>query len=154
MNATWIVSANSGKARFFAQEGFNTPLREISGLINDAARMKNADIDTDAQGPHAASRSRHSTGMAMQPSGYEPEQSAVQHLNEKFARNVVEYLQQAHNSGCFSQLCLVAAPEFLGTLRKVMNSGLQPLVTSEINKDYTQLNPKDLGARVREHNYG
>lgn len=154
MSATWIVSANAGKARFYAQEGFNTPLREISGLTNDAARLKNADIDTDAQGPHAASRSRHSTGMAMQPNGYEPEQSAVQHLNERFARNVVDYLQKAHNEGCFSRLCLVAAPEFLGTLRKVLNPTLQPLVTSEINKDYTQLNCGDLGTRVREHTYG
>lgn len=154
MNATWIVSANSGKARFFSQDGFNAPLREISGLVNETARLRNSDIDTDGQGQIAASKSRHSTGMATQPNGYEPEQSAVQHLNEKFARDVVGYLQNAHKEGCFSRLCLVAAPEFLGTLRKVMNSSLQPLVASEINKDYTQLTPVDLGQRVREHNYG
>lgn len=152
--ASWIVAANSGRARIFLQAGRNAPLKEVDDLINSAARLRTADTESDTLGQIAASKSGHSTGRATQPNGYEPEQSPHEHQVELFARNVAGILLKARNEGRYSQLCLVAAPEFLGVLRKVMNAGLQPLVTAEINKDYTQMTPVDLCARLKELQFG
>lgn len=152
--ASWIVAANSGRARIFMQTGRNAPLEEIDDLINNGARLRTAETESDTLGQFAASKSGHSTGQATQPNGYEPEQSPQEHQTELFARNVAGILLKARNDGRYGQLCLVAAPEFLGVLRKVMNAGLQSLVTAEINKDYTQLTPADLCARLKELQFG
>jgi protein required for attachment to host cells len=151
MDATWIVSANAGRAKFFVQAGLAAPLDEVHELTNHAARLRTAETESDTLGQISASKSRHSVGAATQPSGYEPEQSPAEHQTELFARRVADTLLKAHYAGCYNKLCLVASPEFLGVLRKVMDSNLQSLIVSEINKDYTQLSPRDLRTRVRDH---
>src|SRR4051794_38841371 len=117
MDATWIVSANAGRARFFAQEDARR-LTEVNDMVNTAARLRAADTETDDLGQRAASKSRHSVGAPTQPSGYEPNQTPVEHQTENFARNVNNFLLQAYQDGRFRQLILTASPEFLGVLRE------------------------------------
>lgn len=156
MDATWIVSANAGRAKFFTQTARTDPLKEVNELINNAARLRTADTESDALGQMGAPKghNRGSNSTASQGSDYEPEQSPAEHQTEIFARKVADTLLKAHQEGRYKRLFLVAAPEFLGVLRKVMNSNLQPLIVAEINKDYTQLSPGDLNARVRDHSFG
>jgi protein required for attachment to host cells len=153
MDATWIVSANAGRAKFFAQTGLASPLDAINELTNDAVRMRTADTESDSLGQISASRGRHNGGSTTQPNGYEPEQSPAQHQTEIFARRVAETLLKAHYAGRYNKLCLVASPEFLGVLRKVLDPNLQSLIVTEINKDYTQLSPGDLRTRVRDYSF-
>jgi len=66
-----------------------------------------------------------------------------------FARDLVKVLLHAHNERKFTKLCLVASPEFLGVLRRVLTPQLEALVSREINKDYTQLGAAELRERIR-----
>jgi protein required for attachment to host cells len=152
MDATWIVSANAGRARFFAQTGATDPLQEVNDLINSGARLRTAETESDALGQMSAPKSH--LGSAGQPNGYEPQQSPAEHQTEIFARSVVAMLLKAHQEGRYKKLCLVASPEFLGVLRKLLDPNLQPLIAAEINKDYTQLNPNELRDKVRDYCYG
>jgi protein required for attachment to host cells len=156
MDATWIVSANAGRARFFAQTGRTDPLQEINELINSAARLRTAETESDSLGQMGAPKGHHrgSSSSAGQGSDYEPEQTPAEHQTEVFARSVAGALLKAHQEGRYKRLFLVASPEFLGVLRRVMNANLQPLIVAEINKDYTQLSPGDLNARVRDYSFG
>lgn len=154
MDATWIVSANSGRAKLFEQASLADPLNEITELTNNAVRLRTADTESDTLGQMAASKGRHGGGAASQPSGYEPEQTPAEHQTEVFARNVAGILLKAHHEGRFRKLCLVASPEFLGVLRKMLNANLLLLIKTEINKDYTHLSPGDLQARVRKYSFG
>jgi protein required for attachment to host cells len=84
-------------------------------------------------------------------SGYEPKHSAKDREIEAFARQVADHLVKAHNEGRFEKLCLVASPEFLGVLRKVVEPRLGRTLSQEINKDYTQASPQELRRHLREH---
>ena len=154
MDATWIVSANAGRARFFSVTGPTDRLEEVSDLINTMARMDDLEIASDSLGQRAASSSRHGAGAPTTSNDYQPYQTPKQHEAEVFARDVVKTLLQAHHAGRFDKLCLVASPEFLGVLRRVLDPALERLVRLEINKDYTQLTPEELRERVRDQARG
>lgn len=156
MDATWVVSANAGRARFFSQTGWTEPLHELNELTNNAVRLRTADTESDALGQMGAPKGHHrgSNSTSSQGSDYEPEQTPAEHQTEVFARSVAAALLKAHQEGRYKRLFLVASPEFLGVLRRVMNANLQSAIVAEINKDYTQLSAGDLNARVRDHNFG
>lgn len=149
MNATCIVSANAGRARIFLQARPVDPLEEINDMVNVSARNREAELETDALGQRAASNSRHSVGQPTQPSGYQPNQTPAQHEAERFARDVAGFLLQAHQEGRFGKLCLVASPEFLGVLRRMVQPKLGSAVALEIDKDYTHDTPDELRERIR-----
>lgn len=147
MHTTWIVSANAGRARIFSQTQANAPLEEINDMVNADVHLRTAETESDRIGQRSASKSQHSVGAPTQPSGYEPNQTPSEHQTELFARSIAEFLQQGHQQGKFQQLALVASPEFLGTLRKLLDANLESSVSLELNKDYTQSSAEQL----REH---
>jgi protein required for attachment to host cells len=58
-------------------------------------------------------------------------------------------LLQGLNEGRFGQLSLVASPQFLGILRKLLDPQLTPLLKLDINKDYTSLSARQLREQLR-----
>jgi protein required for attachment to host cells len=148
MASTWIVAANAGRARIFSEAQAGAPLEEINDMVNTAARLRTVETETDQLGQRSASKSRHNVGAATQPSGYEPNQSPAEHQTELFARNVAAFLLQSYQEGRFRQIVLIASPEFLGMLRKVLDQKVHAVVSAEINKDYTHFNAKELRGHV------
>jgi protein required for attachment to host cells len=151
MQAHWIVAANAGRARFFSQANATEPLLEIHDMVNTAARLRTGETESDALGQRAASKSRHSVGAPTQPSGYEPHQTPAEHQTNIFAKTLAEFLAHAHQQGRFNRLSIVAAPEFLGVLRKLLEPSLASAVKLEINKDYTHFNARQLHERIEAH---
>ena len=146
-----IVVANAGRARIFIEEQAGGEYRDLSDMVNSGARLRAGDIETDRMGPLGAGKSIHGSGAAAPTSGYEPDQSPEEHETEKFIRSIVAVLLQQFNQGNFKHLVLIASPEFLGGLRALLDPRLKAAVVAEINKDYTQLSPKELSARIAEH---
>lgn len=151
MEATWIVSANAGRARVFSQTNSSAALEEINDMVNEEVRLRAVETESDKIGPLAATKSQHNVGAARPGSGYEPNQTPDEHQTELFARDVAGFLQKGHQEGRFSQLSLVASPEFLGLLRKLLDPKLASVVKLEINKDYTQFNAKQLREQIQAH---
>lgn len=150
MQATWIITANNGRARIFAQKDQSSALLEVEELVNPTQRGRVSDIDTDQMGQLAASKSIKSVGAATQPNGYEPNQTPMEHQAELFARSVADYLLQAHAQHRYQSLVLAAGPEFLGLLRKLLDKSVTAAIKFELNKDYTNLSPTDLQAQIRQ----
>jgi protein required for attachment to host cells len=151
MDATWIVSANAGRARFFAQARPVDNLEEINDMVSPAAREREGELETDRLGQRAAAKSKHNVGMATTSSDYQPNQTPAQHQAELFARDVAHFLKQAQNEGRFQSLYLVASPEFLGVLRKQLDANLGKAVSVEIDKDLTNVSAQELRERIRTH---
>lgn len=150
MNATWIVSANASRARFFSQQQNSEDLEEISDMINDAARLRMQELgETDRMGPTSATKSMHNTGGAVPNKSYQPNQTPEEHQTELFARDIVDFLRQSHQQGKFEHLTLVVSPQFLGQLRKLLSQELQSIIELEINKDYTQFSGQKLMSQIR-----
>jgi protein required for attachment to host cells len=84
-------------------------------------------------------------------SQYEPQQTPDERAAESFAKEISAYLLQARQAGRFDKLALVAAPKFLGELRKNLDPQLEPLVSLEINKDYTHSSGQQLRDQMQAH---
>jgi protein required for attachment to host cells len=153
MNATWIVSANASRARFFSQAQSSDSLEEINDMVNEASRLRMVEsTESDKRGPTAATKSSHNTGGALPNKTYEAPQTPDQHEAELFARDIADYLLQAHRDGKFQKLSLVVSPKFLGMLRTLLAPELESAVSFEIDKDYTQFSPQQLLEQIRAHN--
>ena len=159
MPTTWIIAANAGRARFFAETDSKEALQELEDMVSPAAQLRTVDTETDTLSPTAASGTRHNiggnegAGMAHNAKAgapnklYQPAQTPEQHAADLFAKDVAEYLLKAHNEGRYQQLVLAASPEFLGVLRTKLNPAVQGLIKTEVNKDYTHSS----GQQLREH---
>ena len=88
MNTTWIVSADSGRARIFAESDSNTPLQEVHDMVNPAARTGTADELSDRMSPLAAGQSKHGSGDAMPTKQYQPQQTPEQRELEMLKEDV------------------------------------------------------------------
>jgi protein required for attachment to host cells len=144
MDSQWIVTANAGRARFFSQAKPSAPLEEVRDMVNSAERLRPSETERDQIGQLAASSSRHGTGAPTQPSGYQSPKSPDEIQAELFARDIGAFLLQAQQEARFEQLILSASPQFLGLLRKMLDPRVATCVRQEIDKDYTQLNARDL----------
>lgn len=151
MAATWIVSANAGRARIFAYEHASESLQEINDMVNATVRLRTAETEADRIGPMAAAKSAHNVGAALPTSGYEPNQTPAEHQTELFARSIADFLLQGQQENRFKQLTLVASPQFLGILRKLLDPNVASLVNLEVNKDYTQSNGKQMLEQIQAH---
>lgn len=161
MQTTWIISANAGRARFFSESDPSEPLQEVEDMVNDAARLRDIDINTDEFGPTSAAGSSHNIGgneaagfahnaKAGAPNKqYQPAQTPEQHEAEKFARDIAKYLLDAHRDGRFQQLVISASPHFLGELRALLDPQIKPLIKLEVNKDYTHASAQELREQLR-----
>jgi protein required for attachment to host cells len=161
MPTTWILSANNGRARFFAESDPAQPLQEIEDMVNSAAQLRTVDTETDRLDPTAASGSRHNiggnegAGMAHNAKAgapnklYQPAQTPDQHAADLFAKDVATYLLKAQNEGRYQQLLISASPDFLGVLRTKLDPQVQKLVKAEFNKDYTHSGPQQLREQLQ-----
>ncbi len=156
MGATWIISANASRARFFSQSNPSEDLQEVNDMVNNGARLRMMAEESDKIGPTAGTKSMHNTGGALPNKLYEPAQTPDQHRNELFARDITDFLEHAHREGGFQKLSLVASPQFLGMLRKMLEPKFGSLIDLEINKDYTHYSPAQLleqiaAAKAQQH---
>jgi protein required for attachment to host cells len=149
MSTTWIVSADAGRARIFAESDPQQPLEEIEDMVSAAARLRDAEINTDRLGPTSAGQSIHNTGGATPNKQYQPAQTPEQHDAQFFAKDISAFLLKALQGQRFQKLALVAEPKFLGVLRGQLDNQLKPLVGLELNKDYSHLNAHQLREQLQ-----
>lgn len=131
MMSSWILVADSAHARLFNAETKKSALNEIEDMIHPEAQQHEQKLTSDLPGSQAggAKGSHHSVSGKTAPKEYE----AV-----KFAKQLCKYLEAAHNAQKFCQLIVVAAPAFLGLLRKEMNSNVAKVITLELDKDIVE----------------
>ena len=85
MGTTWVVAADSSRARFL-QVSDRERLVEVESLLNPAARMDDRELITDAH-----PRFRGTAG----PGSDRQETSAQEHETDLFAKRVGDYLDKA-----------------------------------------------------------
>jgi protein required for attachment to host cells len=129
METTWIVAADSARARIFEMHGSGKDLKEIEDFANPAARAADRDIDSDARGRFYGKGEREQAHTA------EPQVDAVDHATELFSKALNDYLEKAHQAHRYDKLRVIAFPKFLGLMRNQMSKQLRQCVTDEVEKD-------------------
>jgi len=137
MKNTWLVVADTSKARFFTMESGKGPIEEIKTMEHAEARLHERDMTSDLPGK---SNSNGGTGGH----SYQNKVSAKDQENINFAKKVASELDAARKHNEFKRLILIAAPGFLGDLRNQLNSQTQDLIYKELAKNLTQLNESEI----------
>ncbi|MBY0498948.1 MAG: host attachment protein [Nitrosomonas sp.] len=139
----WVLVANSGNATLFTADSPTASLTELMNFDNPSARIKQMELSSDRPGRSFDSHGEGRHAMAVEVEPKEQEQI-------RFAKLIVDRLEQGRVENAFERLVVVAAPAFLGLLRANFNAPLSSLLSLEIDKDYTALQPEELRTRLPE----
>ncbi|AAU93248.1 MULTISPECIES: host attachment protein [Methylococcus] len=141
MFKTWVVAAESSRARIFAIDNRLNPLKEIDDLVHAEGRAKEQDLTSDRPGRmlNSSTEGRHD---------YEKPQDAKQHEAQVFAKRVADRLEQARVNGDCLSLILIAAPEFLGLLRQALSGPTAKLVSKTLDKNLVQKTEQEIRSYI------
>ncbi len=128
MAGTWVVVADSNKARFFTYASKNEPMQEHEGMLHAEGRLKNQDEVSDKQGGLAGG---HGEGGH----AFEAPTDLKKYEAEVFAKQIADKLEHGRVNHDYDKLILVAPPAFLGALRQSMNDHVVNLVSSSLDKN-------------------
>jgi protein required for attachment to host cells len=139
MRTVRVVVADQSQARFFDSSAPNQKLKPAGTLLDTAARKQEQELGA----------SRPGSAMSAGHGHY-----ALQHRSSRkrlevglFAKQIAAKLAAGASAGEFDDIALVAAPRFLGALRKVLPPALRNLVKHEIHHDLVHQSE----AVIREH---
>lgn len=139
MSKIWIVVADEAKARIFSVEKPVDPIVEIHTMTSSEANMLEQELVSDKPGRGSSSgQGKH----AVEEKSEHKEQYAIQ-----FAKEVSEYLDKNLHAKNLGKLHLIAAPRFLGLLRKELSKGVDAVISVQLDKDLTMMKPEE----IREH---
>ena len=143
MTKTWIIVAESSRARIFATENPRAPMHEVEDIVHPEGRLRAQDLRSDRPTRvfDSKGQGRHAVESEVEPR----HQEAI-----NFARRIADRIEDARLSGRFDELVLVAPPAFLGLLRNNLSAHAMKRVVQSINKNLAQLDE----AQIREHVFG
>lgn len=129
MKKTWVLVADSEKARLFEFERCQEPWMETACLVNPEP-LRGETTERPPRVHESVGRTRHAL---------EPRTDGKDKAVMRFASTIVATLQAAHEEQRFQALVLVAAPRFLGALHRQLDKTLQQCVSREIRHNLTSL---------------
>lgn len=143
MGKTWVVVAESSRARIYCADTPRAPLTEVEDYANPEGRLHDQELTSDLPGRafDSGGEGRHAMEQRTLPG--EREQLA-------FARTLGQRLEAARRDGELERLVLIAPPEFLGHLRKSLNGSMRELVILELGKNLVTRKPDEVRAQIRE----
>lgn len=138
VGSDWVVVANEALAIIYAYTGRHDPLVEVLKTQNTQARAKTTELISDKAGRAFDSHGQGRHALTPEKSG--PRQQVA----EAFARRISRYVEQARQAGRFERLALIAAPRFLGLMRKELARTALAEPFFEIDKDVVTSDPETI----------
>jgi protein required for attachment to host cells len=129
MNKTWVLVADSKKARLFEYERCSDLWTETACFVNPDAPQGRT-----FQRPPRVHESVGPARHAIEPHSGPKDKAAA-----RFASNLAATLRTGHEERRFQRLVIAAAPRFLGTLHRQLEKSLQQRVEREITRNLTEL---------------
>lgn len=142
MANTWILVADSSRARIFEVQG-KTALAQIKHFAHDAVQQPNQALKTDGEGRFFGSGANGGTS--------EPAVTPKMHEATLFAEEVNQYLADGRNQQRFSELHVIAQPRFLGLLREKLDDQVKKLIVEEVPKDLTKASTEEIQRQLTLH---
>ncbi|MBI3188201.1 MAG: host attachment protein [Gammaproteobacteria bacterium] len=140
MSKTWVVVAESSRAKIFELDKKNAPLIELQGFAHTPSRMHEHELTSDL--PGRGTSSTHGSHK------YTNHTSPKEHESVEFARTLGTHLDSARNRGEFDKLIIMSPPAFLGQLRKELSVETSKYIVSEIDKNLVRHNTQDIQAHL------
>ena len=135
----WVIVADASRTRFFSTSAANGKLVEFEGRVHVSSREKEQDLVSDRVGRVVNSSSgTHTFGH---------ERDATREESERFAREIGGLINQGVSSHHCERIYLLAAPAFLGQLRKNLSPAAKEVIASEQAINLVQTSE----SAIREH---
>lgn len=140
MSKIWILVADEARARTFTADKPVDPMVEINSMTSPEAKLRDQDLVSDKPGRviGGSDQSKHGVGEKSE----HKEQYAV-----RFAKEIGSYLDDNLRDKSFGKLILVAAPHFLGLLRKELSKEVEAVISLQLDKDLSNMETEE----IREH---
>ncbi len=128
MDAIWIVVANQAEACIYRANQRGEELTVVDEFVHEAGKAHFHELVSDAPGRvhDRQGKARHSM---------EADVGVQQDSIRKFAKRIIDYLAAAGDKNKYRRMILVAAPGFLGVIRKHLHPHLAERIALEIPKD-------------------
>lgn len=153
---TWVVVADEAIARILRKPEMLGDLEPVEELTDPDAHARGADLRNDAEGRRAGSapagsqqNSSHNLRGIASATASAGESELHLHA-ESFARRVATHLDQALQQNRYQQLKVIAAPRFLGMLRKQFSARVTASVVETLNKDLVHFSNDEITRRLAE----
>ena len=142
MSKHWVMVADKSKARIFTIADPRGELLDEVVLEHPQAREREQTLTSDRPGRSfdSTGQGRHAMGTSVEPD----QQETI-----RFAKQIADHVQVAHNEGRCDRLLLVAGPPLLGLLREPLNT-LTGLRVSEIEKNLGQYDAREIRKHLPE----
>jgi len=131
MSGTWILVAESSRAKLYRADNRKSPISEIEALENPAGRLHEGDLVSDRPGSDGGSVGQGRRVL-------DDKTTARQQEHISFAKQLAERLNAARTEGEFSRLVLAAPPAFLGLLRDNLGKEVMDMVYAQVDKNLVQ----------------
>ena len=132
-----IVVADSSRARIFTAESIQSPLTEIETMAHPEGRMHEQDMVSDLPGKDSG---KGGSGAHAFQEKVEPKKNEL----TVFAKRIADYLDAARKANKMNKLYLVAAPAFLGELRKHLSTETTGKIVLELDKNLAHHSVEDI----------
>jgi len=146
MKNTWIVLANSARARVFEREAQNGHLIELLDLVHPQSREKASELTSDHEGH--AQKAHGDPGHA--GTAFEPHTTPHRKEQAAFAAEISRHLEVAATAGRYGDVALIASDPFLGELKAQLGSATRRFLGATVAHDFTTFAGPDLNRRVTE----
>lgn len=143
MDTLWILNADETRGRIFTTNEFIGKLEEHIDLIHPEARLKEHALSHHTIG-------REKSNEITKGHGLNQKGALKEHHAEVFAKKVAQTIINADNQNQFKHLIIIAAPRFLGLLRKKLNANVLSKVFLEVNKELSHLTIHELKKHIEK----
>jgi len=137
-NKTWVIVAESGRARIYEAGASDTGLTEIQDLVHPESRMHEQNITSDLPG---RTHDRQGTGARHAKVESTP---IKEHEAKSFAKEIASILDAGRKQSAFDKLVIMAPPAFLGLLRKQLSAATLKTVVREVDKNLLHNSPDEI----------
>lgn len=144
---TWILVADSSRARLFAASQRGKPWKLVEQFEHAETRQRAAEINPKERGSQ-----KQSFGFGrpvMQPKTA-PRRVEQQH----FAQELADKLDAGLKHGEYGALVVVAGPRFLGELKGALDRQVEKCIIATIDRDYTLADERELVERLEDVAFG
>lgn len=142
MRRTWVLVANSARARCFEAGTDRASLELLNSFECPGSRAKGSDLVTDRNGYEEMGHGHGSASMGQHTSPRDL-------VRDGFARDLARFL----NSGVAAQRChalvILASLPFLGRIKAHLSATAEKALSSAIARDMTGLEPGVVAQRIR-----
>lgn len=137
MSQHLTLVADASRARLFISTNARSGLQEIETIAHPEGRLHEHEVTSDLPGRHVGDKS---TGSDTYQAETEPKQQEM----IDFAKRLSQHINEMVNKHQVSHVSIIAAPHFLGVLRKNLPEQVEKLVDFELDKDLVQHSIEDI----------